>query len=54
MKKKLIGDFSSTHGDFPWLLRAAGRKAKQNTGATGSEGQNEIVENGEVNEGEGN
>lgn len=29
-----------------------GQQGEQNAGATGSEGQNEIVENGEVNEGE--
>ena len=29
-----------------------GQKGEQNTGATGSEGQNETVENGDANEGE--
>ena len=33
-------------------LTGCGQKGEQNAGATGSEGQNEIVENGEVNEGE--
>ena len=33
-------------------LTGCGQKGEQNTGATGSEGQNETVENGDANEGE--
>ena len=33
-------------------LTGCGQKGEQNAGATGSEGQNETVENGDVNEGE--
>ena len=51
MKKSLLGILAVLMV-FALALTGCGQKGEQNTGATGSEGQNETVENGDVNESE--
>ena len=50
-KKKLLGILAVLMV-IALALTGCGQKGEQNTGATGSEGQNETVENGDVNESE--
>lgn len=51
MKKSLLGILAVLMV-FALALTGCGQKGEQNTGATGSEGQNETVENGDANENE--
>ena len=52
MKKKSLLGILAVLMVFALALTGCGQKGEQNAGATSSEGQNETVENGEVNEGE--
>lgn len=52
MKKKSLLGILAVLMVFALALTGCGQKGEQNTGATGSEGQNETVENGDVNESE--
>ena len=51
MKKSLLGILAVLMV-FALALTGCGQQGEQNVGATGSEGQNETVENGEASEGE--
>ena len=52
MKKKSLLGILAVLMVFALALTGCGQKGEQNTGATGSEGQNETVENGEASESE--
>ena len=52
MKKKSLLGILAVLMVFALALTGCGQKGEQNTGATSSEGQNETVENGDVNENE--
>ena len=52
MKKKSLLGIIAVLMVFALALTGCGQQGEQNVGATGSEGQNETVENGEASEGE--